>query len=363
MRITMVLPEFNLSGGTRVLATYAELLHRRGHQIVAVAPREEPPTWKQCVKSFLKGRGWPRLRRHPEASHFHGLPVEQRLLTHAPPLIAADVPDADVIFGTWWETVRWVADLPAPKGAKVHFVQGYDTLGGRSEEVDAVYRLPLAKITISNWLRGLLEKKFGQPPVAVIANCVDRERFFGPARGKQPEPTVGMVYNTMRIKGSDVAIRAYEQAAQALPGLKLVAMSEMPVVPELPLPPAAEFISRARDDKLRQTYSRCDAWLWASREEGFGLPILEAMACRTPVIATPAGAAPELVAQGGGVLVPMEDAGAMAREIVRICTLPDAEWRALSDAGLANAMSHTWEDAAAKMEKALEKVIAGARVK
>jgi len=42
------------------------------------------------------------------------------------------------------------------------------------------------------------------------------------------------------------------------------------------------------------------------------LPILEAMACRTPVIGTPAGPAPELLGAGGGILVRPEDPADMA---------------------------------------------------
>ena len=52
MRITMVLPAFNLSGGIRVLATYAERLQRRGHRVLAVAFPEQPPTLWQSLRSL-----------------------------------------------------------------------------------------------------------------------------------------------------------------------------------------------------------------------------------------------------------------------------------------------------------------------
>jgi glycosyltransferase involved in cell wall biosynthesis len=77
------------------------------------------------------------------------------------------------------------------------------------------------------------------------------------------------------------------------------------------------------------------------------------MACRTPVIATPAGAAPELLGSGGGVLVPQENPAAMADAIERICTLPDAQWRALSDRAHATACGYTWHHATDLFEAAL----------
>src|SRR5262249_39465262 len=117
------------------------------------------------------------------------------------------------------------------------------------------------------------------------------------------------------------------------------------------------FVTEARDQTLRDAYAGCDAWLSGTREEGFGLPILEAMACRTPVIATPAGAAPELLAKGGGLLVPHEDPAAMAQAIVQICSLPEPEWKALSDAALATATGYTWDDATDLFEKALQTAV------
>ena len=82
------------------------------------------------------------------------------------------------------------------------------------------------------------------------------------------------------------------------------------------------------------------------------------MACRTPVIGTPAGAAPQLLAYGGGIQVPHDNPEAMAREIVKVCTMPDAEWRELSDKALANALHYTWDDATTLFEKALLEIVA-----
>jgi glycosyltransferase involved in cell wall biosynthesis len=80
------------------------------------------------------------------------------------------------------------------------------------------------------------------------------------------------------------------------------------------------------------------------------------MACRTPVIATPAGAAPELVAPGGGIMVKREDPAEMARVIQQICGMNDAAWRAMSDIAYQTATRYTWDDATTKLEHALTAV-------
>jgi glycosyltransferase involved in cell wall biosynthesis len=142
-----------------------------------------------------------------------------------------------------------------------------------------------------------------------------------------------------------------------VPELRVVSFGGAIPSSVLPLPERTEFYYQAPDTLLKEIYSRCDAWLFASRREGFGLPILEAMACRTPVIAAPAGASEELLRCGGGLLVPPENPQAMADAIVSVCCMSEAAWRGLSDAAHATATRYTWEEATESFEAALREAI------
>jgi glycosyltransferase involved in cell wall biosynthesis len=363
MRVTFVLPEFNLNGGIRVVATHAAWLARQGHQVLAIATRPWRPAWQTSLKNLLRGRPWPPPFDPNKPSHFDGLPVEHRYVPHNGPVTDADVPDADVVIATWWETAPMVHALSPRKGAKVHFVQGYEIFVGDPQTVNAAYALPLAKIVVSGWLAGIIRDKFHQEPMALVLNSVDTHEFQAPPRGKQAVPTVGHFYARERIKGTDLCFQAFELARQKVPNLRLVLLSNAPVVPELPLPEGTEWVFQARGSQLPEYLARCDAWLWTSREEGFGLPLLEASACRTPVIATPAGAAPEILAKGGGILVPPENPAAIAEAIVKICSLPASEWQALSEQALAAVRGFTWDDASRLFAETLEGIVrAGAKV-
>jgi len=172
-------------------------------------------------------------------------------------------------------------------------------------------------------------------------------------------PTVGLLYAHASIKGSDIALKACELASRRLGNLRVRVAANVPMAPSVTLPPSADFTLRASDEQLRDIYSSCDAWLFASRCEGFGLPILEAMACRTPVIATPAGAAPQLLSAGGGLLVPHENPQAMAEAIEQVCSLPDPDWQTLSNAARTIATRFTWDDATDQFEAALRRVSVG----
>jgi glycosyltransferase involved in cell wall biosynthesis len=264
-----------------------------------------------------------------------------------------DVPDADVVIATWWETVEWVWDLSESKGKKLHFMQDYETWGGSKSRIDATCALPIPKIVIAQWVQDLLEKKWGQTPVALVPNSVETERFFAPPRGKQGVATFGFTYTPMRSKGCDVSVEAIGRARLKVPELRTIAFGTTRPTRDMPLPPDTEFHFQAPDDQLRNLYAACDAWLFGTRIEGFGLPILEAMACRTPVIGTPAGAAPTLIGGGGGILVPMEDISAMADAIMHVATMTDSEWRTMSDAAHLTATSYSWDHATDRFEAAL----------
>jgi glycosyltransferase involved in cell wall biosynthesis len=171
-----------------------------------------------------------------------------------------------------------------------------------------------------------------------------------------------LCYTPFRNKGCDISLKAVEIVRRNVPDLRLVAFGNSRVSDDLPLPADCEFSQMVPNHKLRTIYARCDAWLFGTRIEGFGLPILEAMACRTPVIGTPAGAAPELIGQGGGYLVRPEDPEDMAAAIERLLVIPDSEWRALSDFAHATAKQHNWEDASDRFEAALVRAVEHATV-
>ncbi|HEX5164190.1 MAG TPA: glycosyltransferase family 1 protein [Thermomicrobiales bacterium] len=101
-----------------------------------------------------------------------------------------------------------------------------------------------------------------------------------------------------------------------------------------------------RDDLVR-LYTMADAFVFPSWYEGFGLPVLEAMACGAPVIASNRGSLPE-IAGPAGTIVDAEDHDAIARELTALLTDVDrlAAMRARS---LARAAGFSWERTAQRM--------------
>ncbi len=358
MKITFVMGSgLTLAGGDRVIAIHAERLHQRGHEVFVISRPKSRPNLKQQIKSLIKGQGWISVPQH-EPSHFDGLDVPCKIVERYRPIVNADVPDADVVIATWWETAEWVADMSDSKGVKAYFIQHYEAFDYMPQaRVAATWELPMHKIAVSQWLVDLARARFGDRNASLVPNSVDPKQFSAAPRGKQPIPTVGMLYARASWKGSDIILKAFTLAAQKIPNLRLVSFGSENLLPELQLPPGTDYAFRPEQSNLKDFYAQCDAWLFGSRLEGFGMPILEAMACRTPVIGTPAGAAPELLSNGAGILVKPEDPEDMARAIENLLQLSDPEWRAMSDAAYAKATSYTWADASQLFEAALHTAI------
>src|SRR6476661_2295970 len=357
MKITFVLPTLSLTGGIRVVSIFAELLRKRGHSVFVISPPHPKPSMLQQVKSLVRGRGWISPVEN-EPSFFDNLGVEHKIIERYRPIEDKDVPDADVVIATWWETAEWVAKLSPSKGAKAYFIQHHEVFDYLPQDrVEATWMLPLHKITISEWLVDLAKTKYGDRQVSLAPPTVDSKQFNARPRNKQSVPTVGIMYSTIYWKGTDIALKAFSLAAEKIPNLRLVAFGTEAPSSELPLPANTEYVIHPHQDKIKDYYSKSDAWLLPSRSEGFGLPIIEAMACRTPVISTPAGAAPEILSGGTGILVRPEDPEEMAKAIEYICQLPNSKWQALSEAAYAKVNNYTWEDATGYFEAALKVAI------
>lgn len=107
-----------------------------------------------------------------------------------------------------------------------------------------------------------------------------------------------------------------------------------------------KFVPYAQQGLLPKIYAAADLLVMPSRIEGFGLPVLEAMACGTPVVCSRAASLPEV----GGDAVVYFDTGnpeELAEAIERVLSSTELQ-RDLRAKGLARARQFTWEESTRK---------------
>ncbi|MDQ6670770.1 MAG: glycosyltransferase family 4 protein [Chloroflexota bacterium] len=110
------------------------------------------------------------------------------------------------------------------------------------------------------------------------------------------------------------------------------------------------------DEMLPAIYSAAEVLAFPSLYEGFGLPILEAMACGTPVVASHASCLPE-VADGAALMIDPADVDGLSAAL-ELAVLDTALRTRLIEQGRQRAAKYTWERAARLLLKVYEKVAA-----
>jgi len=359
-RITFLLDRPTLSGGVRVIADYACHLIAQGHDVRLVARPVKRPRFSEKLRAAIRGRPAPRGRGvttflDPLGERVSYLPDDR-------PAQARDVPDGDIVVATFWTTAEIVASLPPSKGVKAYFMQDYGSEGQPIEELRRTWSLGMETITINSALKASVEMVSGQ--AVHLVPCGVEPLFVreGPRTMRDGPATVGFVFSNNAMKGSRCCIEAIEKARARIPDLRAISFGPLPPKGAAQtVPDFIDFRAGISDGEARATYEAADIWLFGSFNEGFGLPILEAMACGTPVVAARSAAAPDILLHGGGRLVDIGDPDQMASAIVEIASLNGDGWTALSRRAQQTAARYSQAEARRKFEAALIAAAQGAR--
>ncbi|HZP55976.1 MAG TPA: glycosyltransferase family 4 protein [Dehalococcoidia bacterium] len=167
--------------------------------------------------------------------------------------------------------------------------------------------------------------------------------------GNAEDYNKGVVYALRAMALLPASTNAHLYLVGGPAGAQRVAPAE---VARLGIEDRVTIVGRVSEAELAAWYRRAEALVSPSLYEGFGLPAAEAMACATPVIATGAGALPEVVADGEtGVIVPPADAGALAGAAAALLADP-ARRRRMGAAGRERVLQRfTWGRSARELEE------------
>jgi glycosyltransferase involved in cell wall biosynthesis len=215
-----------------------------------------------------------------------------------------------------------------------------------------------AIITISEFSRQEIEAAYGIARERIIVTPLGVSDIFRPsdpanrAAAAAEAPFLLHVGDLHARRNLGIVVRALARLPQPRPTLVLAGVDRGVVgalldeARRLGVGDAIDLRGRVSDAALVTLYQRCAALVYPSRYEGFGFPLVEAMACGAPVIAAKASAIPEVAGSAAVLLDPDDEAG-FADAIARVLTEPvfAADLRAR---GLARAARFTWHETAAR---------------
>ena len=151
-----------------------------------------------------------------------------------------------------------------------------------------------------------------------------------------------------------MSLSALQVVREKFPDLRIISFGSEQPSNKLALPKHAEFFFCPPQEQIRNLYSQCDVWITASRSEGFNLPAMEAMACRTPVVSTRTGWPEEAVKSGiNGVLVDSKIRSRSRKVVQWVLSRSEEDWRSLSSNAYATVASSSWQASAELFEGAL----------
>jgi len=280
----------------------------------------------------------------------------------------ADVYHAqDCVGGTALAGMKSRGAIAAPVFRTVHHVDDFAEPRLYEFEKRAVAAAE-HRFVVSEYWRKALAQDYGLGST-VTYNGVDMADMAHPPPRSSSSPTVLFVGGLEARKGLEFLVLAMAGVAHEIPGARLTVvaktgfkgtddrrwfevLAERAGVSEM-----IEFHESVSQEQLMQMYSDCDVCALPSRMEGWGLSLMEAMACRKPVVATDVGGVPELVSDGvEGFLVPPGDPKIMADALVRLLKDPSLRNR-MGKAGAETVLRYSWDETARTVIGAYEAVL------
>lgn len=212
-------------------------------------------------------------------------------------------------------------------------------------DLEAVWDVPPGKISV---LYSGVHERFRPVTEGNRLRRV-RDRY-----GLGPAPYVLSVSTIQPRKNYQMLIRAFRPVAGRFPHQLVIAGGKGWLVEEVlaeverqGLAGRVRFAGFVADADLPALYSGAALFAFPSLYEGFGLPLLEAMACGVPVLSSNASSLPEVTGEAAVLLAPQDEA-AWSEALIRLLEEPQARTHLVA-AGFGQARRFTWKRAAAQL--------------
>lgn len=338
MKLVFILPASGRTGGIRSTVVASNILLERGHR-VRILYRKSPIT----IRGFYRSIVIPLLYR----GNYDWLQTFKGKINSFKDIDSCSFEDGEVIIGAGIQTSSLIMDLDSVPNRKLQYLHGENITNPK--ETDKVLKSPLPKIVVSSFLKPLIESH-GSKVLGIIANGVDQREYYNSVNDLDKDG-IGTIYYSHLSKDPATTLAVLERISKQKPHLPIRIFSSHRRPKTIK---RNSFWRLPSVEKVREIYSRSMVWILASRSEGFGIPILEAMACGCAVVATDCGGPRDIINDGkNGFLVEVGNVQQIVDRVLMLISDDNLRERICIEAKK-TVDEFSWDISADQLEKVLK---------
>ncbi len=230
------------------------------------------------------------------------------------------------------------------------------------------YIVTVQRLESKNWLKKLVYKnaefciaassaiknyfqESGCKNIKIIPNGIDLERFENLKHPLHDKFTIITVARLEKVKGIEYLIKAVSNYQLSMSNYQLLIIGDgserknlESLVEKLDRKDKVKFLGEIPNEKIPEYLTAADCFVLPSVKEGFGIVILEAMACQIPVVGTNVGGISDIIEDGKtGILVEPKNPQSISEAIFRLYSQKDFAENLVQNAKI-NLEKYNWQN-------------------